>query len=160
MKAAKDITAERLRHLVCYDPDTGAFTRPDGVPVGCKIRLGYVMLWLDGRSWYAHRLAWLYMTGHWPKKHIDHINGNPSDNRWANLRDVTVQANAQNRHRVRSDNKTGFMGVTRQGSAKNPFVAKIKGRTGVVYLGSFKTAEEAHEAYLRVKRRIHEGCAL
>lgn len=161
--ADSDISASRLRELVLYDADTGVFTRlrdgPHNAGSGCESN-GYIVIGLEGRPRLAHRLAWLYMTGAWPEDEIDHINGDRSDNRWSNLRAATRRLNSQNQRRARSDNTTGYLGVTRQGSAKNPFIAKIVGRTGVIYLGRFKTAEAAHEAYVRAKRRMHEGCTL
>jgi len=163
MKREARISVEQLKALLHYDPNTGKFSRiaqqthNAGGGADCN---GYLALGVMGRSYLAHRLAWLYITGQWPKFEIDHINGDRSDNRWCNLREADRQRNAQNQRRARSDNQTGFLGVTRQGSRKNPYVAKIKGRTGIVYIGRFKTAEEAHAAYVRVKRRIHEGCTI
>lgn len=59
---------------------------------------------------YAHRVIWLWMTGEWPKRDIDHINGDPADNRWKNLRDVSHQNNSLNQ-KLRKTNKSGTMGV-------------------------------------------------
>jgi|SRR5262249_13953776 len=88
------VTAERLREVLSYDPETGTFTwrvsgggrRTSGV-AGHHDRAwkGYVCIAVDGRKYRAQRLAFLYMTGDWPPAQIDHINGDTSDNRWANL---------------------------------------------------------------------------
>lgn len=162
--AAGHITAARLRELLTYDPETGAFTNRvkrsrkvvPGEPAG-GLRCGYVAIRLDGRLYQAHRLAWLYMTGAWPAADVDHINGDRADNRWVNLRDVPHQANMQNQRRPRSDNKTGFLGVHRIGDR---FGAQIKGPRGWLGLGYFATPEEAHAAYLKAKRELHEGCTI
>jgi len=62
-----------------------------------------VTIGANGSRHLAHRLAWLYMAGAWPSGVIDHMNGDPSDNRWSNLRDVTQAENNANRRKVRTD---------------------------------------------------------
>jgi hypothetical protein len=96
------LTAERLRELVHYCQDTGVFTPrvnrgSAGGKAGNVAPSGYRRLHVDGRLHLEHRLAWLYMTGQWPARHIDHINRCRSDNRFANLRDVTQAENNRNR---------------------------------------------------------------
>ena len=59
----------------------------------------------------SHRLAWFYMTGEWPKNHIDHVNGLEGDNRWCNLREATNSENMLNR-KMNKNNKTGVKGVS------------------------------------------------
>jgi hypothetical protein len=107
----------RLKELLVYDPESGVFTRRTGVKgaaagsvAGSKRKNGYVCLCVDYVDYLAHRLAWFYMTGSWPKQYIDHANGNPSDNRWSNLREATqTQQNANTRKR--KDNTSGVKGV-------------------------------------------------
>lgn len=87
-----------------------------------------------------------------PSKHIDHINGIPSDNRWSNLREVTEAENHQNLHRPNKNNQVGILGVTKKG---NRFVASIQTDGNRVRLRGFTTAEAAGEAYKREKRERH-----
>lgn len=145
------VTAERLREVLRYDPDTGRFTwlvrqgrQSPGKPAGCVTPSGYVIAAVDGQHYRAHRLAWLYMTGAWPAAFIDHKNRDRADNRWANLREATKSQNGANQA-PRSAH--GFKGATynkRQGR----WVAQAKINGKPVYLGYHDTPEEAHEAYM------------
>jgi hypothetical protein len=110
-----------------------------------------------GRFYYAHRLAFLYMTGEWPPNEVDHLNGIRDDNRWANLRLATVSLNRQNQRRPRRDNTTGYLGVMVNGAG---FAARIMVDGKKFNLGTFKTPQEAHEVYLTAKRRLHKGGTL
>jgi HNH endonuclease len=100
----------------------------------------------------AHRLAWLYVHGIWPERKIDHINGNPCDNRLVNLRDVSQAQNMQNYRKAKSGSALGIQGVTRNGTG---FMAQLTVNYKNVYLGTFRTSEAAHEAYLVAKRNLH-----
>jgi hypothetical protein len=156
----------QIKALVHYDPETGAFRwlpRPRvGVhrPVG-TLSHGYVQIRLNGAKnqerWQAHRLAWFYMTGTPPKDEIDHINGNPLDNRWCNLREADSSLNKENQRRAKSHNTTGLLGVSR---SREKFEATIGVRGKRYRLGRFSTAPEAHAAYVTAKRQLHEGNTL
>ena len=144
------LTQERLQELLSYDPGTGIFTRvgkrggrPAGSVAGVTKPDGYVEIRVDGPSYKAHRLAWLYMTGEWPKDKTDHINRNPTDNRWSNLREATHSQNISN-SKTRSDSRVGLKGVSPRGSG---YVAVLSHGRKQIYLGYFKTPEEAHAAY-------------
>lgn len=97
-----DITADYVRSRLHYDPATGLFvwcksrSHRVGKPAGWKKRDGYIYIRLDGRLWSAHRLAWLHHYGEHPRNTIDHINRDKTDNRIANLRDVSFLENMQN----------------------------------------------------------------
>lgn len=165
------LSADRLRAVVEYDPETGVFIR--------KVRLaqrhqagdradfrinkgpmtGYRRLSLDSKRFLAHRCAWLYVHSEWPQGEIDHINGDPGDNRIENLRVVETQTNAENKRRPRKDNRSGFLGVQFHRQNKN-WVAKIQHNRKTIHIGSFATPEMAHEAYLSAKRKIHAGCTI
>lgn len=175
--AAADLTAARLRELLHYTPETGVLTRIAlqtsdgrrsgricdlGKPVGSKMPNGYLNAGVLGRKYLVHRLVWLYVTGEWPKNHIDHINGNPADNRWQNLRDVTHEENLQNQRHARSDNQSRLLGVQRRPRSGKPmWSASIRfGRSKAVHLGTFDTPEAAHKAYLEAKRAVHKTCTI
>jgi hypothetical protein len=152
------LTAARLRKLLKYDPRTGRFTwrvsrgrLVPGATAGWIAHHGYHRINIDEKSYYAARLAVLYMTGSWPRRDVDHINGNTSDNRWSNLRQATRSQNSANM----SARGTGLKGVVfypptgllRPRPAK-PYCAYIKVNYRSIYLGRFKTAKEAHAAYM------------
>src|SRR5574337_388583 len=154
--ATADLTAARLRELLRYEPDTGSFywiksptlRIPDGAPACNKGNSkGYISIRVDGKSYQAHRLAWLYVHGVWPAAFIDHINGVRADNRICNLREATAFDNQAN-SKLKRTNSTGFKGVYRH-KASGLFHARLTERTTGKQrsLGYFKTAEEAHRAY-------------
>ena len=147
-----ELTAEYLRSILHYDPETGIFTWKVstsrrvkvGDVAGCSNGDGYLRLWLQSRLYLAHRLAWLYMNGEWPKDQLDHINRNRSDNRISNLREVTNKQNGQNKSKS-SNNTSGHAGVSwhKHGSK---WQAHIKHNQKLIHLGCFNTIEEALSA--------------
>jgi hypothetical protein len=164
MRKTKEITQAVLKEHLRYDPETGIFTwilprarwgKPGDV-AGCHGSHGSaIMIGLWGKRHYAHRLAWLYMTGRWPEGDIDHENGDPLDNRFANLRDVPHATNIQNqRWRHRSADQTLPFGVCKTTRSKRYF-SRIRVNGSTKYLGCFKTPEEAHAAYVAAKRKYH-----
>lgn len=155
----------RAKQLLHYDLESGIFTRRidwfehRAGDVAGTLCDGYVTLGIDGDAIQAQRLAVLYVTGEWPRGVVDHRDGDGSNNRWTNLRDVTQQVNMQNQRHARSNSGTGLLGafVGKDGR----FESKIKNAAGsIVRLGDFDTAQEAHETYLAAKRQLHEGCTL
>lgn len=154
-----ELTQERLKEVLHYDPETGVFrrkliTNPNqkvGQGVGSYDK-GYLRIMVDKKMYLAHRLAWLYMTGSWPKDQIDHINRIPSDNSFKNLREVN---NAINQHNasVRKDNKTGSTGVYWCKRDKK-WIAAIQSFKQRKRLGYFDDFESAVEAY-RVAKNIY-----
>lgn len=161
--AKTDLTAQRLREILHYDPETGVFTwrikrggKMPGAVAGCKA-VGKVIISIDDTLWRAHRLAWLYMTGNLPTNNIDHIDGNPHNNIFSNLRDVTQLVNAQNIRRPSKNNSIGVLGVLKHGPSWRASLLA----NGVLHrVGGFKTKEEAAVAYLELKRKFHDGCTI
>jgi len=158
--ASHDITADKLKQLLNYDPATGVFTwrikrgpMKAGSIAGKLNTWGYRVISINRRHMMASRLAWLYMAGELPKHQIDHINRNKDDNSWLNLRDVTPSANQHNTS-IRKDNKSGYKGVwfyANDGVWRAAIKVNGKQRT----LGQYATAELANQAYLDGVKRYH-----
>ena len=149
------ITAKKLRSMVEYDPKTGIM-RTNGGSTGWVLkpsqrRTPYRYITVDGRSYSAARLAFLYMTDHWPEDEMDHINGDPLDNRWANLREATRAQNEANKNRANRNSKTGVRGVwaARKGRGFEASVMRNRVRK---WFGPFQTVEEAAAAYKEAKQ--------
>jgi hypothetical protein len=149
------VTAERLRQLLRYDPQTGQFhwRVSRGVAAGRRAGLsapnGYRLIRVDKRLYREHRLAWLYVYGAHPNGEIDHINGDGSDNRISNLRECSRSENARNA----SGRRPGALKGTYQ--IKNRWFSRICINRRTLYLGSYATAEEAAAAYDAAARRWH-----
>lgn len=161
------LTAEVVRSLFVYDAESGLFTRririnkaAAGSKVGWFNACGYLQATIGQKKYRLHRLAWLYMTGEWPVGEVDHLNGVRTDNRWANLRDVSKLANHQNMRVAKITSKTGLIGVCSSGSGSKPYFARIRVGGRQRHLGSFATPQLAHEAYVAAKRVLHEGCTI
>lgn len=159
------VTPNRLRELFDYDPSTGLLTvktwRRGSGPVGSQVghvERGYVRCVVDGRGMKRSRIAWAMHYGQHPGDSIDHINGNRADDRIANLRDVSNQVNQQNRRAACSVSTTGLLGVAR--GRTGGFAAEIVFNGRTVRAATFGSAEAAHEFYLQLKRRLHDGCTL
>ncbi len=90
------LTVDQLTPRLSYDPGTGAFHWTNGLRAGWRGERGYRRINIDGKSYYEHRLAWLFTHGSWPTGDVDHANGDRSDNRAANLRLATRQQNLRN----------------------------------------------------------------
>lgn len=149
------LTQVRLREVLRYNQRTGVFTwrvqlahrvKPGDV-AGCNDS-GYQRIRVDGRLYYAHRLAWLYVTGTWPRHNIDHRIS--LSNRFKNLRDVVQRTNTENQRRT--------VGATRLPDGR--WKAQIKVAQKNHALGVFKTKTLARRAYLKAKRQLHVGCTL
>lgn len=130
---------------------------------GSRSTDGYIDIKIDGRTYRAHRLAWLYTYGRWPTGQIDHRNGVRDDNRINNLRDVSRDVNAQNQRQAHRGKSTNLpIGVyppdPRWGSSG--YTAQIGVGGKKIKLGTFTTVGEAYAAYVSAKRRLHEGCTL
>jgi hypothetical protein len=154
------ITQEYIKEILSYNPETGVFTRK--VRTSSSVKIGDVAGCLSYDGIYisvcnklhkAHRLVWLYVYGDWPPLGIDHINGNPSDNRICNLRLATDEQNGRNRGKNKN-NITGFKGVSWHKQV-GKFAAQIHHKRRKIHLGLFTTAEAAHAAYCEAAAKYH-----
>jgi hypothetical protein len=145
-EAKQILTQDELKSILRYEPETGewfwtfrAKGKRFGVPIGNRTKEGRLRIKINYVSYYGYRLAWLYMTGEWTDKTIDHIDGDPSNDRWSNLRQATqIQQCGNQKLHVR--NTSGIRGVMRVSGRS--WRAEIGGRP----LGLFPTKEQAAEA--------------
>lgn len=146
------LTFERLQETLHYDPDTGNFTRiATGAPAGGMHHTGYLYIRIDGKRYAASRLAWMYMTGNFPEKFIDHKNRRPADNRWDNLREASPSENRANTAANRN-NKTGVKGVYLH---RGRYDASVRVRGKLIHVGCFATVEEARIAWEHAAKKYH-----
>lgn len=157
-----DLTLDRLKEVLSYDPETGDFTwlvtRGRNAPAGTVASQsvnsqGYRHIHVDMKGYKAHRLAWFYIYGVWPKLSLDHINGVKHDNRITNLREATRQQNRLNSAKWRTSHK----------KSKYPGVAYFnynryegwRAKFGKKDLGLFKVEEDAYAAYLAELQKVN-----
>jgi len=170
---------ELLRKLLRYDPKTGKlfwrertpdmFTTNYKTAEGiCKrwnqrysgkealtgtMRAGYRAGGVLGNTYYAHRVIWAMQTGCWPQAGIDHIDGNPLNNRLQNLRPANQAQNMWNTGR-KSNNTSGYKGVHWSTQHKK-WTAKIRKKGKKYHLGLFICPKEAHDAYCKAAKEMH-----
>lgn len=160
--AGSIITQDELKKILHYNPDTGIFTRlvnfgtkkKSGEIVSNISSSGYSNITINYKNYYAHRLAWLYIYGYFPKNQIDHINGIKSDNRICNLREADNCKNQLNT-KLQSRNSSGHKGVSWLKS-KNRWRVLCSVNKTRYYLGLFKNIEDAKSAYDNFAK-IHHG---
>jgi hypothetical protein len=165
--AAAPLPVERLREAFVYEPESGLLTwRINRGRRACAGSVagyvspssGYVVVGLDDvRSIKAHRVIWAIAHGEWPMLAVDHIDGDRTNNKLANLRLVTPAQNRHNLRRARADNGTGRLGVClRDGRYR----AQIQVDGKKLWLGEFDCPDAASAAYIAAKRRLHSHGAL
>jgi len=157
------ITAELVRSLLDYDANTGVLRwrisrgrSKTGAIAGTVNKDGYIGISINATTLVAHRVIWLHVHGTWPEYQIDHINGNKSDNRISNLRDVPPAINSQNRTKSHKDSKSGILGVYWHSRDKR-WIAQIDVGKRSHHIGTFRTEQEARDAYLAAKAQFHPG---
>lgn len=156
------LTQSELKALLDYDALSGEFRwRADvnriraGSIAGNISPQGYRKIMIHERSYGAHRLVFLYVTGEFPPDDVDHINRVRDDNRFCNLRLATRGANHRNKG-VYKNSKTGFAGITQR---DGKFRAKICVNRQALNLGTFSSLEQAVAAYSAAKIKMHpESC--
>lgn len=149
------LSQKRLKELLSYNPDTGEFVWVNvttnrvkvGSVAGSEHYHGYIIIGIDGIPYRAHHLAFLWMTGHLPSDHVDHINQVKADNRWSNLRVLGHAGNQRNRR--------GKKGWFYKPGQPKPYHARIYTNGRRIFLGTFRTSREAEAAYIKAKKKYH-----
>ena len=167
LRKSKKLTQRYLRKRLNYNPDTGVFiwkssskmtkywnTRYANKTAGCLTPNGYIIICIDRNDYLAHRLAFLWVKNLWPKYQIDHIDGNPSNNKWSNLRQATSSQNQFN-CKLYENNKTGFKGVHLDTRSKT-YHAQISAYGKRIRIGGFATPNEAHLTLVQIRKNLHK----
>ena len=158
------MTQEYIREILLYDKDTGIFTWKKNTGYKKNIgkiagsnRLGYIRIGINNKEYSAHRLAWLYVYGNFPKGQIDNINHDTSDNRICNIRDVSNHENRKNMS-IGKNNTSGITGVSIRKSTGR-WRATISHNRKSIHLGYFSTKEEAIKVRkeAEIKYGFHEN---
>jgi hypothetical protein len=144
-----------------YDTISGDFTRLVSTSRRVKVgdiagsirKDGYLHIRVDGKRYLSHRLAWLYVTGSWPDKFVDHKNTDKADNAWDNLRAATSAQNNRNAT-LSTLNASGVKGVSYH-KANNNWIAYITTNRVRKHLGSFSSIGDATTAVLEARLELH-----
>lgn len=158
MTKEDELTVTELRARLRYDAGTGVFTWAErrggrivaGRPAGSPNKDGYIQIGIGGRKYYAHRLAWLYFYGEWPRGMVDHKDTNRANNRISNLRETTHVENGHNSVASKSG-KSGIRGVRQ---LRGKWVASIVHNRKAQHLGCFTSEVDAEAAYKAAKERL------
>ena len=159
-----DLTARYVRRLLRYVPKTGKFFWNEaryrrikkGDEAGSPTARGYVTIGIDGHNYLAHRLAYLWMTGKWPKHFIDHRKG--KSNRWANIRPATNSENLCYRGKTKY-NTSGYKCVYLN-KRTGKWYSHITVAKRAKHLGTFDAAKDAAKAYRRAAKHYHGQFAM
>lgn len=164
MSQQTKITQNLIKNFFLYDENKGQFIRikdkgkgKKGSIVGNFDDKGYVHISFNGKMYLLHRLIWLYKYGKFPVHCLDHINGNPSDNRLCNLREATVSQNMHNQ-KLAKHNSSGVKGVRFHKLSKK-WEASIKINKKSRYIGLFNTLFDAEVAIKFSREQIHKEFA-
>lgn len=145
-----ELTQEKLKSIMTYNEKTGDFIWNNTRKVaGTNNGHGYITICICGKSYMAHRLAWLYVYGEFPNGQIDHINRDRKDNRICNLRVVSNQLNQTNRN-VQKNSTTGYTGVSLKKN-RNIYESHIMVNGKYLHLGCYKTLKDAVNARIRAE---------
>lgn len=144
--------------LFRYDPQSGIIYYK--IPIKRKIvdsvagiicrSHGYLKVGIEGKYYMGHRVAWRLHYGKWPEYQIDHINGNRSDNRICNLRDVKPKENQKNRKEHRQGQLLGTYFCKKAKKYKSQICFNKK----KIHLGMYFTEKEAHEQYINAQKAL------
>lgn len=154
------LTQHRLKELFEYDPESGRLTnktkRSNSMQIGAEAGFengnGYRRVRLNGQQVYSHHVIWAMENGEWPSAEIDHIDGDPRNNRISNLRECDRFGNTQNTSK-RAHSQQPYKGVHLNKNGR--WVAKVVSNKVIYRLGAFDTAEQAHAAYCKAAATLH-----
>lgn len=165
-----NLNQKRLKEILTYNPDAGVFrwktkyckkiivgSIAGNVEKNTKSGKKYICIGIDGNSYFAHRLAYLYMMGKFPNHLMDHENGDGCDNRWKNLRSVDHSENMKN-VKMPSTNTSGVCGVSWI-SKRNKWESKIQVSGKTIHLGRFADLLSAacSRKSAEVKHKFHKN---
>ncbi|TCD25011.1 Pathogenesis-related transcriptional factor and ERF protein [Lelliottia amnigena] len=138
---------------ITYNKHTGQFfgTKTTN-PVGRMHNKGYWRITHANKCYLAHRLAWFFCYGVWPKE-IDHIDNDKLNNSICNLREVTHQLNQLNMP-LRSNNTSGVKGVNWDKQRKR-WRARVVVNGKYFTAGHFKEIADAELAIRNLRERVH-----
>ncbi len=160
MKKKKRLKGQALLRLakrkLNYDPATGIFTWRTsnkqikrGSRAGSPTKDGYRAIRLKGHLYFEHRLAHLWVNGYESEHFIDHKNGDRTDNRIENLREVSPRCNTQNTAKTKRATSSKYKGVAKRGDKWMAYI-EINGKRK--YLGVFDTEFDAACARLKAEQ--------
>jgi hypothetical protein len=159
--SSDELTQEYLKTILHYDPETGVWTwlstRCAGELAGYYDNYGYLVIMIFNKNYKGHRLAFLYMTGKWPEKDVDHKDTNTCNNKWLNLREATPSQNLGN-SRISKLNKSGFKGVSWD-KFTNMWRVNIRFQGKTKNLGRYTSKEEAAEVYKKEAEKLFKEFA-
>lgn len=173
------LSQSRLKEALTYNKVTGVFTwntRPlhhfkntrsqnswnskHAGKIAGKFTDRYVQISVDKKRYLAHRLAFLFVNGSFPENVVDHIDGVTKNNAWENIRDVTKSGNSQNQTKVAKHNKYCTMLGVSYLPKWNKYLARIVIKKKNIRIGLFNSEQDAHNAYVEAKRRLHPTCTI
>lgn len=142
-----------LRATFAYNPKTGLIRRRQTLRVVPDLGQHFTIWYVGGRYPTTH-LIWAIQTGAWPGPYeeVDHINLDPRDNRWCNLRKCSC---SQNQYNIPSRSPFKVKGVAWRNRKSKPWIARIRHNRKRKHLGSFATMEEAATAYAKAAKKLH-----
>lgn len=154
------IPVSSLKRQLSYDSRTGVLrwkirkprVRP-GMVAGSRNQSGYMTVTVDGVAMKCHRVAWAIHHGRWPRRRVDHRDGNGFNNQIGNLREATHGQNIAN-SKLRSDSTSGVKGVHFQKDMQK-WIAYVSHNGVRHHIGTFDCPNEAKRARDRKARELH-----
>ena len=151
-------TVEQITALFAYDPGLGRIlwrvSRSPRIKVGQEAgsvtKNGHKIVWLNGRHYQVAHIVWVLLTGQWPVNEIYHRNGDPSDNRFEHLEDITRKELCRRAASSR-EMKPGRSGVPLVTALGKRWTARARIGAKNIYLGVFETVPDAVAAQHRAQ---------